>query len=105
MSTAGSEYHDADDFDDMPDLSVNGMTSTNPSNDAHVLSNDPVVVTNIFSGPVDISSQDASALGTENTIDLVDSIEGMYRILDLVKEQGSGGLGKTLHIVLYVVYS
>jgi hypothetical protein len=27
--------------------------------------------------------------------DLLDSIKGMYRILDLITEQGSGGLGMT----------
>jgi hypothetical protein len=28
-----------------------------------------------------------------NAVDLVQSIKGMYRILDLISEQGSGGLG------------
>jgi hypothetical protein len=30
----------------------------------------------------------------KRTIDLVSSVKGMYRILDLISEQGSGGLGE-----------
>ena len=32
--------------------------------------------------------------GPPKSLDLVTSIDGMFRILDLVSEQGSGGLGK-----------
>jgi hypothetical protein len=38
--------------------------------------------------------------------DLLDSIKGMYRILDLITEQGSGGLGMTFstcHFVLKLI--
>jgi hypothetical protein len=42
----------------------------------------------------DICMQTREDPNTAPDIDLSNSIKGMYRILDLVSEQGSGGLGK-----------
>ena len=36
--------------------------------------------------------------------DLADSIKGMYRLLDLISEQGSGGLGELLKCEFAIEY-
>ena len=41
-----------------------------------------------------ISSLDTQ-LPTRRGLDLVDSIHGLYRLIDLITEQGSGGLGES----------
>jgi hypothetical protein len=35
-------------------------------------------------------------LTSVSKLDIVNSVNGMYRILDLISEQGSGGLGTSL---------
>ena len=50
--------------------------------------------TGAVTGIKDESSKSQVPLKESNSMDLLDEVEGMYRILDLVSEQGSGGLGE-----------
>jgi hypothetical protein len=56
--------------------------------------------------PSPIVTQDASSnekVTNKAPLDLLDRIKGMFRLLDLVTEQGSNGLGQLLTILLFLL--
>lgn len=78
--------------DDSGDATAQNVSSQQTSSNA---SASAAIGMDVDSPPGD-AENDASSVCPP--IDLVDSIEGMYRILDLVAEQSSGGLGKLCRI-------
>lgn len=41
-----------------------------------------------------VDNEETSKMGNQKGLDLVNHMHGMYRLLDLISEQGSGGLGE-----------
>jgi hypothetical protein len=71
-------------------------TSTNSLNDARDIDKSTVGNTNAQDSATTATPNGSNPGTTTVPLDLVDSIEGMYRILDLVNEQSSSGLGKRI---------
>jgi hypothetical protein len=58
-----------------------------------------------ISSPID-ATRDAplnAKVATKPSLDLLDRINGMFRLLDLVTEQGSNGLGQLLLTLLFLL--
>ena len=93
-SSTGDEFFDAD----------AGSTPSTPRQEtfnAHVF---PVIGSSDSVNAIDASDDIARKESVDvDPVDAVDMVNGMYRILDLVSERGSGGYGWSSHHSLSIV--
>jgi len=61
-----------------------------------------LLVTEVTPNPVDVIIHEEPK---ESDIDLLSRIHGLYRLLDLISEQGSGGTGMMIHSNMSQGYS